>query len=79
MTQSAPANLLADASAPAENEAGGCGGRCSCGERAEAAPELDVRVIPPAVHHAIVLVAFASYFALLVSAAVAGNRVRQAH
>lgn len=60
MTQSAPENLLADASAPAENEAGGCGGHCSCGENAGAAPELDVTLIPPAIRHAAIFGALGS-------------------
>lgn len=60
MTHSAPENLLADAGAPAENEAGGCGGHCSCGENNAAAPELDVTTIPPAIRHAAIFGALES-------------------
>jgi len=55
MTQSAPENLLADASEPSTTEAGGCGGHCSCGDNAEVAPELDARQIPPAIRHASII------------------------
>lgn len=44
-------------SASSDEPAGGCGsgGACSCGARADAAPVLDVRVIPHAVRHGAVL------------------------
>lgn len=60
MTQTTPENLLADAGEPAENEAGGCGGHCSCGENSDAAPELDVTTIPPAIRHAAIFGALGS-------------------
>ena len=51
MSSSTPENLL-DGAAATTAEQGGCGGHCTCGADAEVAPELDVRMIPPAVRHA---------------------------
>ena len=51
MSSSTPENLL-DGAAANTAEQGGCGGHCTCGADTEAAPELDVRMIPPAVRHA---------------------------
>jgi uncharacterized protein (DUF2249 family) len=52
MTDSTYPNLLDDATAQEAVQEGGCGGNCTCGEQADAAPELDARQIPPAIRHA---------------------------
>jgi len=41
-----------DAAAQDVPATSGCGGHCTCGEQQDAAPELDARLIPPAVRHA---------------------------
>jgi len=52
MTDAAPQNLLADEDTQTPAQAGGCGGHCTCGDQADAAAELDARLIPPAIRHA---------------------------
>jgi uncharacterized protein (DUF2249 family) len=38
-----------------EEVSGGCGGHCTCGHASAEAPQLDVRLIPPAVRHPAIL------------------------
>jgi uncharacterized protein (DUF2249 family) len=52
MTDATYPNLLDDAEVDAVAETSGCGGHCTCGEQQDSAPELDARLIPPAVRHA---------------------------
>lgn len=52
MTDAPPQNLLADEDQQTSAPSGGCGGHCTCGDRADNAPELDTRLIPPAIRHA---------------------------
>ena len=57
MTDATYPNLLDDAgvdgvATPDVPTTGGCGGHCTCGEQQDSAPELDARLIPPAVRHA---------------------------
>jgi len=55
MTDAAPQNLLAEEDAQTSTQEGGCGGHCTCGGQSDAAPELDARLIPPAIRHASIL------------------------
>ena len=52
MTEATPQNLLADEDAQTSTQEGGCGGHCTCGGQSDVAPELDARLIPPAIRHA---------------------------
>ena len=52
MTDSTYSNLLDDADVKDSGQEGGCGGECGCGAQAPAAPELDARLLPPAIRHA---------------------------
>jgi uncharacterized protein (DUF2249 family) len=52
MNDATPQNLLAEDDAQTDAQEGGCGGNCSCGGQDDAAPELDARLIPPAIRHA---------------------------
>ncbi len=52
MTDAPTQNLLAEDDALASNQEGGCGGHCTCGDQGDTAPELDARLIPPAIRHA---------------------------
>ncbi len=52
MTDTARQNLLAEEDTQTPAQEGGCGGQCTCGGSSDAAPELDARLIPPAIRHA---------------------------
>lgn len=47
--RTAPTNL------EVEEVSGACGGHCTCGQASAEAPQLDVRLIPPAVRHPAIL------------------------
>jgi len=59
MSSSTPENLL-DGAAANTAEQGGCGGHCTCGENAVEAPELDARLLPPAIRHSAIFGALSS-------------------
>ena len=62
MTDATYPNLLDDADVQDVAEEGGCGGHCSCGEQQDAAPELDARLIPPAIRHASIFGALSAVY-----------------
>ena len=68
MTEPTRQNLLVESEADEASQTGGCGGHCTCGENAVEVPELDARLLPPAIRHA-------SIFGALSSVAPGGSMV----
>lgn len=60
MSSSTHENLLDGAAATIDAQEGGCGGNCTCGHNAEAAPELDARLLPHAIRHSAIFGALSS-------------------